>query len=69
MNAKELEEMKAKVKVRLHSLTNVQTAVGGFFELGEYRKAYIMCLEARSEYADLAAILSQLDADKHDGGE
>jgi hypothetical protein len=61
MNADELAAVKAKVKVQLHSLTNVQQSVWGYFELGEYRKAYVMCLEARSEYASLAALMSQLD--------
>jgi hypothetical protein len=62
LDDKELEERKALVKKSLHSLTNCQQAVWGYFDLGEYRKAYVMCLECRSEYATLAALLAQIDA-------
>jgi hypothetical protein len=55
-------ELEAAIRKALHNLTNCQQAVWGFFELGEYRKSYILCLECRSEYADLAAKLSQLDS-------
>jgi hypothetical protein len=48
-----------------HALTNCHQTALGYFELGEYRKACILTLECRSEYAQLAAKLSELDAENH----
>ena len=57
----EVARLKAECMKRIHALINCEQAIMGYFELAEYRKAYIITLECRSEMAELAARLSELD--------
>lgn len=58
-------QLKVEVKKLLHAITNCEQAVIGYYELGEYRKAYVVALECRGEMATLAARLAELDGLKN----
>lgn len=50
-----------ETKKEIHAITDCLAAINGYFDLGEYNKASIICEECKAKLSDIASKLKDLD--------